>query len=67
MPRLQFSTSINAPLSLPEAAQMTNVLANVIDALRDYGHTVTDDVSIGPSTGHGTITSHFAVQIGDDS
>lgn len=67
MPRLQFSTSINAPLSLSETQEMTEVLASVIDSLRYNGHTVTDDISIGPSTGHGTITAHFAVRIGTDS
>lgn len=67
MPRLQFTTNINAPLSLSDTQKMTEVLANVTDALRDYGHSIIDEVSIGPSTGHGTITSHFAVQIGAES
>lgn len=67
MPRLHFSTSIKGPLSLHETREMTDVLSHVIDALRDYGHTVTEDITIGPSTGHGSITSHFAVQIGADS
>lgn len=67
MPRLQFSTSIKGPLSLPEAIQVTDVLAHIIDALRDQGHTVSEEIEIGPSNGHGTITAHFAVQIGDES
>lgn len=67
MPRLQFSTSIKAPLSLPEVIQVTDVLASVTETLRDQGHIITDDISIGPSSGHGTITAHFAAQIGDDS
>lgn len=67
MPRLQFSTSIPATLSLSETQEVVDVLTNVSDALREYGHTITDEVSIGsnPITPH--FTARFAVQIGKDS
>lgn len=67
MPRLQFTANIPGSLSLTEAQEMTEVLLHITDALRDYGHTITEQPLVRGGNVSGVISTIFSVQIGDDS